>query len=138
MDKETDLAYIAGIIDGEGCITSKLHCSKNGLKRYDIHVGVDMAKIEPLQFIQAVFGGEIHPRRPSKRGKKEHWVLRYTGGKAAEVIEALLPYLLLKRPQAELALRVLKAHPIKYHHYTPIERFLQEADALAIRVLNSG
>ena len=135
--KRTDLAYIAGLIDGEGCITVKQHRSKAGLTRFDISVEVAMVANQPVQLIQALFGGNIYHRPPNNRGKLDYSKIMLSGEKAATMLKLILPYLLVKKPQAELALRVVNAHP-KYQRYTLVERFLQEADALAIKTLNSG
>lgn len=133
--KKSDLAYIAGIIDGDGYIGVTLHRSKQSLTHFDITVEIEMRDKQPIQLAQALFGGNIYHRPPRKRVSQEHWHWRLTGEQAIAMLKAIRLYLLVKRPQAELALRVMNVHP-KYKHYTPMERFLQEADALALRKLN--
>ena len=61
--------------------------------------------------------------------------MKRTGEKAGILLQAIIPYLLVKKAQAEVALRLLGVHP-RYKRYTAMERFLQEADAKAIKVLN--
>ena len=134
--KRTDLAYIAGIIDGEGSIYTDRHPSKKGLARYNIVVSVGMTDKSALEFIQVFFGGKIRcQNRAIHKNWKPELIWKVSGEKAQIVLKAIKPYLLTKRAQAEVALRLLEVHP-RYKRYSAMERFLQEADALAIKVLN--
>jgi len=133
--KRTDLAYIAGIIDGEGCIRAQIWESKNKLARYNTIVTVEMVDKTPLQFIQNLFGGRINKHTSKISERKLRWRWQVTGKEAEQLLVAVKPYLLTKKAQAEIGLRVLRDHP-RYQRYTPMERFLQEADAKAIKELN--
>ena len=133
--KKVELAYIAGILDGEGSIYTDPHWSKQGLTRYNIVVDVRMTDKSALEFIQALFGGRIHCAKRAKQNWKSELQWKVSGERACEVLLAIKPYLLTKRAQAELALKLLEIHQ-RYKRYTPMERFLQEANALAIKRLN--
>ncbi len=110
------LAYCAGVIDSDGYI---------GVKRstYSMRVTGDSAQpiyservcvkqVEPqaVALLRDLFGGTLTPAKPSaKRGRPLHsW--QVTDKKAAECLRALLPYLRIKRKQAEncLSLRETK------------------------------
>jgi len=127
--KRTDLAYIAGIIDGEGSIYSG---HRKG--RYQIWLSIQMTDRVALEFVQSLFGGKILLMR-QKGNRRDIYRWRLTGYQIHPILTSLSPYLLTKLPQAKIALRILESHT-PWKHYTPMEQFLQEADALAIRTLN--
>ena len=113
---EVELAYAAGIIDGEGSISLTWNASrlvKDGsrpstapmlyLQMSNTHRGV-------LDWFVQTFGvGTIivayRPKRPTHR-TAYGWRVRNRG--ACAVLEMLLPYLIIKRPQAELGIRAHK------------------------------
>lgn len=101
----TDLAYAAGVIDGEGCI--QIHRSRNnrnGRSYYGGHVSVFMCDRQATDLLHAMFGGSLihigsRSHRPACRpGVK--WVKAGRG--SADVCRVLLPYLRVKREQASL------------------------------------
>lgn len=93
--EEKELAYIAGFFDGEGCITTN--------KQY-ILINASNAYREPLEFIEKVFGGYVSEYQPkNKRYKKSYrWIAQ--GKSALIVLEFLLPYLIVKKERAVLAI----------------------------------
>lgn len=97
---DRDLAYLAGLVDGEGCITITLV-----RKRYHM-VQLRIANTDPrmTRWLQSNFGGGV----TIENRQNARWKVRYTwcvGARAAEpILRAVLPHLLLKRDQAEIAL----------------------------------
>ena len=92
-----ELAYIAGFIDGEGCIQA------NSSGRLVVQVGNTVKA--PLQLIQDIFGGSV--RLYARDKKEEHKpVYRYAIGSlpAIKMLTMLLPYLIVKREQAVLGI----------------------------------
>ena len=77
----------------------------------------------------------IHFKAERKGNRKPlyHWQL--TNYKALPLLLAIKPYLIIKRMKADIAIRMLQGHS-KWRRFTPMEKFLQEADAKAIKVLN--
>lgn len=135
--REIELAYIAGIVDGEGYICCVRHVTrKSNLVRYDVVIGIKMTTDIPLTLVQSIFGGNITNYQP-KGNRKVIYKWEILNHNAQDVLLALKPYVLLKRGQLEVALRMLENHP-HYEHYTAMERFMHEADALAIKELNKG
>ena len=95
-----DLAYTAGIIDGEGSIG----IWKLG-KGYRLTVEVEMCNKSVPQWLKDTFGGRYGFY--GKRGKyKCGWSSRWdiTDSKASEFLQLILPYLKIKKQQAELAI----------------------------------
>lgn len=113
----TVYAYIAGLIDGEGCISIR-KTFQNGKDQFKPMVEVGMTDIEPMKLLQQTFGGSYWPE--IVRGMNlpvTKW--RVTGTHVIPVLEPLLPYLRAKKRQAEVALAL--AHRI-YHRGTPIPK----------------
>lgn len=98
-----NFAYVAGLIDGEGCI----HLDTSGrTTRARVSVGMTEPALPILTELQNQWGGTIYQQRPAT----ERWAAAYTwhvtGEKAARIIRDIQPYLILKKPQAALALDV--------------------------------
>lgn len=101
----TDVAWCAGIIDGEGYIYAA-HQSR-GSKNYRIEVGVNNTDLRMLRKLQDCFGGcKIQRCTPSKPrpGYKDQYSWRTHGTAAKPFLEAVFPYLVCKKEQAEVAL----------------------------------
>ena len=109
--KRTDLAYMAGIMDGEGYISLARRNSKrnkSGL-RYDIQVGVTNTNKWLLETFRFSFGGSISKKRKgyekSLPSSQDCFNWQIGNQQALTAIKTLLPYLRLKRLQAELAIK---------------------------------
>lgn len=90
--QETEKAYIAGYMDGEGCF--RWHSGTP-------EVGVKSCNPYPMKFIISLFGGEIKKEsRKTKRGKTVYQ-LRYYGEKAVTFVKLIDKYLIEKKDQAE-------------------------------------
>lgn len=97
------LAYVAGLIDGEGCIG--IQSSKAGRQYYaEVTIGMVIKARPLLGEIQKHFGGTVvRGRKPSaKWAASLKW--RIGGDSALEFLEKIGPYLMLKRQQLEQAL----------------------------------
>ena len=107
MVTEAELAYTAGIIDGEGCIgIHKTEKSARPSQRYALIVSVTSTNEELCNWLQLRFGGCINFWEESKRRNPKHkdrytWVLHRR--KAVQFLGLILPFLLLKKLQAENA-----------------------------------
>lgn len=103
-----DLAYMAGIIDGEGsiCVYSFFASphQRNG-KRYLRHstmLSVSNTSTALMDWIVERFGSKMRTVKRTRQDWKQayHWQVGYA--RAAEILQAVLPYLVIKRRQAEL------------------------------------
>ncbi len=95
---EIDLAYIAGFFDGEGCIAAQI----NNHGYTALHVRIGQVVVAPLTFIQQRFGGALNEY--TKKNGDHCWYLEWSGRTALPILEAMVPYLIVKRHQAELAI----------------------------------
>ena len=88
------IRYLAGFFDGEGCIhiaTVKSRCS--------LRAQVGNNRVDVLNIFKDIFGGTIHA---PKGYNFSEW--RITGTGVEGFLEAMLPYLILKKEEAELGL----------------------------------
>lgn len=97
---ETDLAYMAGIIDGEGSIM-KICRQKNPVWA----VKVNMTDRPVIEWLHS-FGGTFSPRPAVKNGgKKDQWEWKmHRQLDVQALLLAVLPYLRVKRDKAIVAL----------------------------------
>lgn len=106
IDSLTDgqKGYIAGILDGEGCIRIGKRMSPTGFYRYFASVDVSNTNLPIIQVFSGLLGGPIQKRGQHRRNqhwKECHlWAIR--GVRASTFLEAIITYLVGKRQQAEL------------------------------------
>lgn len=106
---DVELAYLAGILDGEGCITigfrrggafrssGALHASES----HHLVLSVLMRHPAPVELFSRFFGGRVTVR--VLNGKPiSGW--RVHSRRAERTLEILLPYLRVKQEQAKLAI----------------------------------
>jgi hypothetical protein len=102
---QIDWARLAAFIDGEGCIRIASAKAKNW-KREHLYIDVRIANTDPrlAQWLSSLFGGKIYtsPRKKSTWAACFWWAISCK--KAAALLTECLPYLILKREQAETAL----------------------------------
>ncbi len=104
--ENVDLAYVAGIFDGEGCVLIykvPRHNQKRGGIQHRLKISIANTNTDLMSWLKENFGGNIvvADRREQYR-KFYHWQL--SGVSAAEFIKRLLPYLKIKQQQVKLAI----------------------------------
>ena len=99
----TNFAYVAGLIDGEGCI--HLEHSRTTY-RARLSVGMTEPALPLLQSLQAEWGGTLYQQRQATERWAAAWTWHATGPNAKRVIETIEPFLRLKQEQARIALEV--------------------------------
>lgn len=105
-------AYVAGLMDADGCISIVRSRATKGTKlyRHTLHVVITGYRADDFyNWLTVTFGGTAHASRldgPVVRGKQHrvapHW--RIHGYVAKGFLEWILPCLHMKRAEAELAL----------------------------------
>lgn len=98
-----DLAYIAGFIDGEGCIGILKRNRKHYSPEYHVYVSVGQKDAAIIDWLKTNFGGTVHK---IKRDGSFSWSVGYK--LAYILLEQITPYLRYKQPQAKLALKFYK------------------------------
>jgi hypothetical protein len=106
--KRVELAYIAGLMDGEGCFTVvKSKAESTPIKtQYGIRIEFCMCDLGPIELIAKLFDRPIGTRR-LKSGRTAYMVNLHAT-KAFSFIVSVLPYLIGKRQQAILLLTLYK------------------------------
>ena len=96
-----DLAYLAGIVDGEGCIYAEAKRSRSSIR-----LTVTNTSLALINWIVGRFGGNVHVCKKSRRRKRICYSWYVNGQRlAARILAAIIPYMVIKRKQAELALQ---------------------------------
>jgi len=102
-------AYVAGFLDGEGScyvVREKREGNLSGF-RYSSHMEMTNTNLAVLSWIKGALGmGKITKER-RKEGHKPVYVLRFLPDEQRTLLPKLLPYLIVKRRQAELLLQLL-------------------------------
>lgn len=106
--------YIAGFFDGEGSIyINKTKCIENRTGvRYQFFLTMNNTNREVLEKIREFLGKEGIHLTVDKRNRGKYpdvYCIAAESRKAAEILRKLRPYLIVKRRQADLALK-FQAH----------------------------
>ena len=103
MIGEVDLAYIAGLIDGEGSIQYKQYMRKRkhnpkAYPTWSIRIEIAMTDQSVLIWLNEILGvGTVNPRKV-KPGKKKQWRWRCSHRQAYFVAKLIWPYVHVKLP----------------------------------------
>lgn len=127
-----ELAYLAGLFDGEGCIGFYRHGDRPTYPQYILTISVVQSYRPSLESLSELFGGFVHTRK--LRDKKPHhkqtyqWYVR---GKATDkFLEVMTPYLREKKAQAELALEIRAKQRIGPRHRPTPELLISWSDEM--------
>jgi hypothetical protein len=97
---ETDFAWAAGFIDGEGCLFA--YRRANGYQAGLTVTGTDVTVLERLA---GIIGGRVTPKtRTNARWAQAYQVQIHAAAHLAELLPRLMPYLTAKYDEAELLL----------------------------------
>ena len=101
-EEDTEMLYLAGIIDGEGTIG----ISKLSKRLYQIRLSVGNTSEGLIDYLQDNYGGnKFGPYKQKGEKRKDKFQWDCNGNKAIELIKQIEPYLIIKQPQAELVLK---------------------------------
>lgn len=133
-------AYLAGIFDGEGSVHLAPSNNRQGRTRtFQLCVspvcGTNQAAIESIRLMIGTHGhlarhGQRLQPINGKGSRRQAWRLRMYGKHAAWFLRGVMPYLLMKLPQAELGLEH-QAGKLFQGHQCSDERAEKEAAAKA-------
>lgn len=119
MNKLT-LAYLAGLVDGEAYIGIKKSQPYNELTGrinpgYHERIQIRMVDEPAIKIFAETFGGWYYKEKPHAHKGRLLYCYQASDKLAANILEYLLPYLLVKHESAltVLKLRDSKNHPVK-------------------------
>ena len=99
--KNKEIGYLAGIIDGEGCISIRKDSRCNS---YQVSVQITNTDLRMIYFIKDLFGGSVRCRGQENKD----WRVRYdycvVGRKCEILLKTISNSLVCKKEQAKLAL----------------------------------
>ena len=104
---ETEIAYFAGLFDGEGCIGIYKH------PRSGFSYKLTLSNTDPRPLIRAhqIFGG--HLRKSTRAGQGTHqrdiWRWEPDGRRSSRFLMAIYPHLIIKKEQASIFLRIIES-----------------------------
>lgn len=101
MWKETELAYLAGIIDGEGSFY--IGCTRS---KFNSRLYVVNTDIKVIQWLKNTFGGLTYKRNSLKNPQ---WKTRYEWiiekAKIDSFCKKIIPYLIIKKEHANIMIK---------------------------------
>jgi hypothetical protein len=114
ISREGDLAWLAGIIDGEGCLTVDLKMADNGKNYLQPKIRIintDVRMIQKCARIYSELGVVFYYNINKKR--KEHYkdqtaIIISSQGSSVKVLNAIIPHLANKQEIARVMLKVIE------------------------------
>ena len=125
--KDIQIGYLAGIIDGEGCIYVNRRKASGRRKTpgYAVKVVVSITSYALVEWFQENAKlTSIHHSQP-EGNRKEKWTCTWNNSKAEWILNTVLSHLVIKKKQATLGLQLLE-----HLRTTPIERGKTVSDDL--------
>src|SRR5688572_26435778 len=99
---ETTLAYLAGIVDGEGYIGIKRSANPKGQvsPRFCERIQVRMIHEDAIKLLHDTLGGNYYRENMAQRSGRQLYCWQASDAQAASILMALLPYLRIKKGNA--------------------------------------
>jgi hypothetical protein len=116
QEDKTKWSYLAGMVDGEGCIgmwrtKARAHDFATSGKTYgsfNLRIQIYNTSEELMKWLVANFGGVYHSRVLASVKHKNSYNWRPKGeANTKKMLLGMLPYLVIKREQAKLALEYI-------------------------------
>lgn len=109
---ETQKAYLAGLIDGEGCLSITKKRDTKGMRYgYCFRPVLHVANTHPgvLQEVQKWTGlGRVRRFDEARLNRKARYQWMVWSNQAAQIVSAVAPYLIIKKKKAPVFLRFVK------------------------------
>ncbi len=107
-----NIIYLAGLIDGVGCffISKRVKPTKNGYADYMLKLQIHCINEALIDWILSVFGGIKVIYHKKKLPRKPLYGAEFTGNRLTQMCELLIPFLRLKKPNAENMLEMRRTY----------------------------
>lgn len=105
----SEVAYTAGFFDGEGCVSIARYL-KRGRPYHTLAIIFTNTDFHVLEWLHRRWGGYL--TRPVIRSNprwRPYRSLRFSAGPARPLLQAMLPYLIVKKSEVEIALQFIEA-----------------------------
>jgi len=135
--KRTDLAYIAGIVDGEGYIGVSTDGKKFKHGRQNLRLRVTVTSTDEwlCQHLRFSIGGGLVTLKPQSENQRPCWQWQLSYRQAGEFLKLILPYLHIKKPQAELAIKFQEAKGRSTRGLSDEQRAVEEAQKILLQAM---
>lgn len=138
---DIDWARLAAFIDGEGSIRSCIQRKKNKgtAARFPIFattVQVANTDLVLMTWLSNRFGGVVEQKKNGGGRRRTLYIWRLLTKDQVAILEGCMPYFILKRRQAELAIELILMADQKRRPRTPEKALKQHATAVALNELN--
>lgn len=109
MSDKAKFSYLAGIVDGEGCLTIGAGRRQSGVVNYNSVVCVGNTDPRLIKWLHQNFGGKYYSVNKPSSQSKTPYVWRLLKHKEQELLLlAILPYLIVKRERALILLEFVR------------------------------
>lgn len=132
------IAYLAGIFDGEGTIQIACLRRKNTPDYHTPQAFVSNSNLKLLNWIRKIFGGSIaigRSRNINRNWKPVHKIHFYNSI-APTIIKLIYPYLIIKKEHADIFLK-FQSRLRRTHRLSKKERQFRKALYIKLRKLNN-
>jgi LAGLIDADG DNA endonuclease family protein len=113
------IAYLAGIIDGEGSLTIGNYSSnkKTGAIHYQTSVQVNNTHEGLILWIHNIFGGNIvrYTEKQTPKNARQaifRWIAN--GERLTHICELIVPFIVVKQRQVQIMLRMRETYKIRF------------------------
>lgn len=134
-----DCAYLAGLFDGEGCVTIRKRPPQGPPTHYILGTSVVNTYSDALIWIRDTFGGALNSRQPPGNAKRT-WTWIASCGVSYRMLQRISPFLRIKHQQAAIAIgfyeRVVAYNGSRYHPLDAEELAWRQEQYEAVRRLN--
>jgi hypothetical protein len=123
QEDKTKWSYLAGLIDGEGCISifhrvkegeqltriHKTRANTHPYKMFAMRISITNTYLPLMKWLIANFGGVYYQKRESVNGHKASYEWRPKGRNNVEkMLLGILPYMVIKKEQTQIALDYIR------------------------------
>lgn len=105
-----DIAYLAGIIDGEGCLTAGTYSKTTaGNPSFQTMLKVSNTEEKLINWLKDTFGGLIcnyTPAQTAKNSRKQVFMWQVSGDRLLHICELTLPFSVSKKEQLQTMIKL--------------------------------
>lgn len=104
MNKKLDIRYIAGLVDGDGCVN--VGWSDRNHRVLNLVLSISNTHLNVLKRLKSDVGGIVLAHhKPTNPRHKQAWTWKMCGYEACDLLDRILPYLVIKKLAAKNALK---------------------------------
>jgi sulfite reductase beta subunit-like hemoprotein len=133
------LGYLAGLLDGEGSVIVTRTRGRGSVNdSVSARVIITNTDLPLIEWLLAEVGGSFVPKKRMKDHHRQAYQWLLGGRNAAAFLLAVIPYLRIKKAQAEAGLRILETVGDRNTRLTDEVMEIREEAFAEVRRLNAG